>query len=382
MSTAVMELPVDPVQLLAAGLAGLARQHVTGVGLGDELRELFHCFRQFEAEISRRVAVFDAAGPGSVDGALTSRAWLAAQCRLSPSEAGTQVRVARYARDLSATREAYLAGELSAAQVDVIGKAVSELDSESDVAAADQILATAGTQLSTDKLGKAGQHLRETVNPDAGLDATNRAHAKRELSVTPVGDEVLIRGVLNAEGGATVIAALDAMMKPPGPGDTRTPGQRRADALVDLTRRALDSDDLPEVAGQRPHLVVTIDYDTLRGRVFRLSPPTEASTVDGDGRLPGWLTKASPVLDGVGPISQPPPGGSPATAASSPPYSAPTAPYSTSANTPGSSPPHCAGRWPSATGSAASRAATILHNGRTLTTGNRGTKAAPPAWRT
>lgn len=300
MSAAALELPVDPVRLLAAGLAGL--QDVTAVGLGDELRELFHCFRQFEAEISRRVAVFDGAGAGSVDGALTTRAWLASRCRLSPSEAGAQVRVARYARELPATRGAYLAGDLSAAHVDVIGKAVSELDSDEDVAAADGILSAAGAQLSTDKLRKAGQHLRELVNPDAGLDAADRTYRKRDLSVTPVGDEVLIRGVLDAEGGATVIAALDAVMTPPAPDDTRTPGQRRADGLVDLSRQALDSDDLPEVAGQRPHLVVTIDYDTLAGR---LPEPTVSAetTVDSGGRLPEWLTKASPVLDGVGPVT-------------------------------------------------------------------------------
>jgi hypothetical protein len=45
-----------------------------------------------------------------------------------------------------------------------------------------------------------------------------------------------VRGQFDAEGGAALTAALDALMKPPGPDDTRTPAQRRADAMVELAR--------------------------------------------------------------------------------------------------------------------------------------------------
>jgi hypothetical protein len=49
--------------------------------------------------------------------------------------------------------------------------------------------------------------------------------------------------------------------------DPRSPAQRRADALGEVCRRSLDSSERPEVAGERPHVVVNVDLETLEGRV-------------------------------------------------------------------------------------------------------------------
>ncbi|WP_146154799.1 HNH endonuclease signature motif containing protein, partial [Haloactinopolyspora alba] len=48
--------------------------------------------------------------------------------------------------------------------------------------------------------------------------------------------------------------------------DMRTSAQRRADALVELARRQLDSGELPTAGGEAPHLNVTCDLDTLQAR--------------------------------------------------------------------------------------------------------------------
>lgn len=68
----------------------------------------------------------------------------------------------------------------------------------------------------------------------------------------------------------------------PSPDDERTAGQRRADALVELARRALDGGRLPEVGGERPHIAVTIDLATLEARA-----PAAAADVDWAGPVPG-----------------------------------------------------------------------------------------------
>ena len=70
-------------------------------------------------------------------------------------------------------------------------------------------------------------------------------------------------GVLDPEGGATVLAALMPLAAPGGADDDRTPAQRRADALVELARRALDSAELPTTAGERPYLQIRVDLATL-----------------------------------------------------------------------------------------------------------------------
>jgi len=46
--------------------------------------------------------------------------------------------------------------------------------------------------------------------------------------------------------------------------DDRSPAQRRADALVDVCRLALNTGELPVNGGDRPQLVVTVPYDVLR----------------------------------------------------------------------------------------------------------------------
>ena len=59
--------------------------------------------------------------------------------------------------------------------------------------------------------------------------------------------------------------ALQGLLGPRPKNDERSPGQRRADALVELATRTLDSGQLPVRGGQRPHLTVTASLETLRG---------------------------------------------------------------------------------------------------------------------
>jgi hypothetical protein len=48
------------------------------------------------------------------------------------------------------------------------------------------------------------------------------------------------------------------------PADDRTPGQRRADALVEVCRLALACGGLPDNGGDRPQVVVTVPFDPVR----------------------------------------------------------------------------------------------------------------------
>jgi hypothetical protein len=98
------------------------------------------------------------------------------------------------------------------------------------------------------------------------------AKARRHLALTRTRDgEFGLTGLLDAEGAATLSAALDPLAAPApstaaGP-DPRRPGQRLADALVELARRALTGGSggrLPDAGGDRPQLVVTMTLDQLR----------------------------------------------------------------------------------------------------------------------
>jgi hypothetical protein len=71
---------------------------------------------------------------------------------------------------------------------------------------------------------------------------------------------------LEAEAGHTVLAALEPLARPHSADDSRLGGQRTADALAELARRALEAGRLPQAGGVRPQLLVTVDLDSLLGR--------------------------------------------------------------------------------------------------------------------
>jgi hypothetical protein len=78
---------------------------------------------------------------------------------------------------------------------------------------------------------------------------------------------VRVDGDLDPETGETLLTALRAVMDAEarsGSPDGRTAAQRRADALGEVCRGWLDAGDRPEVAGERPHVTVTVHSEALR----------------------------------------------------------------------------------------------------------------------
>ena len=118
------------------------------------------------------------------------------------------------------------------------------------------------------------EYTRRCIDADGALDKDNRDHDRRWFSCDQTyGGLFILRGELDAEGGAVVKSAIDALSTMSGPDDSRSGSQRRADALVELASRQLKSGDLPEVHGQRPHLTLTVGLETLRQDVG--APPAD-----------------------------------------------------------------------------------------------------------
>lgn len=111
---------------------------------------------------------------------------------------------------------------------------------------------------------------RQLADAAGADDRERRHHEARRLHVSPtLGGTVRIDGDLDTEAGQTLITALRCVQDSwsrDGEPDRRTAPQRRADALVALCRSWLDRSDRPQVAGERPHVVVTVDLETLEGR--------------------------------------------------------------------------------------------------------------------
>jgi Domain of unknown function (DUF222) len=60
-----------------------------------------------------------------------------------------------------------------------------------------------------------------------------------------------------------VLTALEPLARPASAEDRRSGAQRRADALTELARRALEGGRLPQTGGVRPQVIVMVDLASL-----------------------------------------------------------------------------------------------------------------------
>jgi hypothetical protein len=111
----------------------------------------------------------------------------------------------------------------------------------------------------------------ESERMEAGeIDEVLRSRRRLHASVTLAG-MVRVDGDLDPQTGEAFMTALRAVLDVEArtaavagaEPDGRTPAQRRADALGEICRGWLDRDDRPQVAGERPHLSVTVPFAAL-----------------------------------------------------------------------------------------------------------------------
>jgi hypothetical protein len=249
-------------------LAGAAVGDLPAAVLAAEIVDIDTAMARLAGEKARRVAAFDAVDGGAADGAPTTAAWLRQLCRSGERDARTEVRVATRLRHLPEVATALQTGEISWAHATLLAPILTEARDRLDPAEADGVqtsllgLARVDT---VDRLRLAVRHAWNCLDPDGALVRAERDFRRRWFSASVGGDGLVhLHGVLDAEGGALAMTALDAAMPPPDPDDLRTRSQVRADALVDLCRHVLASGSLPLVGAQRPHLIVTASIEALR----------------------------------------------------------------------------------------------------------------------
>ncbi|MGH3495956.1 MAG: DUF222 domain-containing protein [Nocardioidaceae bacterium] len=181
--------------------------------------------------------------------------------------------------ELAATRAALRYGRVRAAQAAAIAGVIADAPRSATAEVkteAEARLLHEAKAFNAAELARLGTTIWELVDPDAA-DADEaerlrrqeeRAFASRRLSLPRRGDGLTgVVGQLDDEGAMTLRTALSPLAKPlpraaAGP-DPRSYGQRMADALVELARRALAGGDLPDEGGERPQLVITMREQTL-----------------------------------------------------------------------------------------------------------------------
>lgn len=253
---------LSDLRAAAATLAAADPVALPASVLGDQVVELRQLIDGLEGVWSRLVATLD--GSGSVDGG--TAAFLRSACRLSPAAARSRVVLSRRLAARPVVADTLSAGTISVDHARLVTTALSELAAvdEQIAATAEAPLVDSARRVDPARLRREIAHARYALVPEAAVSADELAHQRRRIDVaTTFEGTVAVSGVLDAEGGETLQTALAALSARTGPGDERTPGQRRADALVELCRRQLDRAELPAHGSDRPHLTVLVPLSTL-----------------------------------------------------------------------------------------------------------------------
>jgi hypothetical protein len=233
----------------------------------DQVIELRQLIDGLEGTWSRLLAAVD--GSGAAEAGTST--FLRSSCRLAPAAARTRVMLARRLARRPAVAAALTAGEISVDHARVVTQSLDELASADDTLAAEAEapLLAAARQLDPTRLRREIAHARHALTPEASAAAEESRHQRRHLDIaTTFEGTVAISGLLTPEGGELLMTALTPLSGVAHPEDTRTPGQRRADALIELCHRGLDHAGLPTVSGERPHLTVLVPLPAL------IRPPT------------------------------------------------------------------------------------------------------------
>jgi hypothetical protein len=170
---------------------------------------------------------------------------------------------------------AALAGALTPAHVDVIVKIMTAIPatvSDEDRTAAEKILVNLAVNASPVEVKKAGNRILDTLDPDGPEPKDPPERPQRELAFQEHRDgSATLKGKLDNLAYAQLRAALDPLAKPHSTKeegrDTRSQWERHADALVDLIRLAMTVDEIPTHGGDRVHVAVTVDFETLKSGI-------------------------------------------------------------------------------------------------------------------
>jgi hypothetical protein len=233
----------------------------------ERLEELQRCAEMLEVERLRTLAELDRRRPWLADGLLSTTSWFVDQFRVSGGAAASDVRMARALDAMPRTRDALASGEISTSAARVL-VAARETDPEA-FAESEELLLDAAGRHSVRELQRVLAHWRTACQShrQLALDEDPLRERRRLHVSSTVFGMVRIDGDLDPETGETVLTALrscvDADVRSGDTEDRRSPAQRRADALGEICRRYLDSPDRPEVGGERPHVTLTLDVETL-----------------------------------------------------------------------------------------------------------------------
>jgi hypothetical protein len=257
------------------------------------------------AELACLVAELDSRSLTDIDEGLSTTAWLRHRCRMTPTEASGTLKTARALSEMPTIIAGGLNGEIPVRSLQMLSRA-----HDRHVEAFERheaIFGDVATWLSVSDLRKAISHWDQQVDYRATLEDIEDAEQRAELFFTQTYlGRWDVSGHFGVADGTVINTALRSYIQASylDPSDKRPLPQRLAEAAVSIHRFWLDHNTTVETSGgEKPHITVVVDYQTLTGGVDRL-PELDGHAIDPE-TLRRWSCDAGIVRIVTDAASQP-----------------------------------------------------------------------------
>ena len=248
--------------------------------LAAEINEALRGQQQLEVAVAGWMKVLADRGGHHDLGYSSPMALLVDQARVSPGHARRIVAFGNARERAPHAHNAWSDGRLSTDQATHLFRAAEAVPDE--YPEAEERLVEIVERLDAVDTGKAVEYWRQAMQGPGDFGA-GRHRLRRGLSGSWLLDGMLkVDGCLTPLAGEAFLAGLDANMPPPRDGDTRTPRQRRHDALENMTRDWLDNGTTPQTGGEKPHVSLHTDLEALQGIAGGLHETETGTIIDVD----------------------------------------------------------------------------------------------------
>ncbi|HEY0830133.1 MAG TPA: DUF222 domain-containing protein [Candidatus Dormibacteraeota bacterium] len=209
----------------------MLQEVVEGQEIAYQLISLRQAIDQLEVQFSRLAKELDGTTYWAEDGSNSSIDWIRFNCHMTSNAAADRVAVGRAFGSLGQSVQALDEGAIGFAHLSVMTRTANAVGDAFD----ETKLLQLARESSPGKFHYKCMHYRHSVNPKKYADEQAELGEERCLRLSPQEDGcLLVTGLLDPVGGATLRTALEPLARPPGARDYRKREQRLADALVEL----------------------------------------------------------------------------------------------------------------------------------------------------
>ncbi len=267
LSEGKLGLTVSVLRSAADLLAATDLTGLSGAEVEEELVEVSRVLDILQAQFLRLTAEVDRRRTFADRGVLSTSRFLAESCGFGNSTAREKVSVARSLETMPRAAAAFGAGDMSYSKVRVLARAAAA--HPEDYLDHEETLVEIAGSLSVRDLHRAVGYWRQQLDdPLSMIEMAERSYVYASLTWDGM---VKLDALLDPVAGETVMTAFAVAMEVPSAAYAAsveagsTAGRRRAEALVDICRNLLDRGER-QVGGEKPHITVLVDLETLEGR--------------------------------------------------------------------------------------------------------------------